>query len=158
MRTLEDEIIFRIKEQIGIINTFINDIDKLALEQNKDSEIIVELKKTNPNLSATDVKDRLVNIAMISWRIYIMKEQLEKHHLTILREFETVANLMKVDLQLNQSEKELLEKLPIGIQLLFIPTNEGLKPFDEKVYKELEQRQLNAYSSDESIEEFFKHF
>lgn len=151
MRTLEEDLVFRIKEQIGHLKLFVDETDRLHSEVKKESEIVRELKKSNPSLKPKDVSERLVSIMMNSWRIYVLTEQATKYHLPILREFELMAKVNKVELNLTENEKEISERLPSGVQILLIPGSEGLKPFDEAVFNQLELNQNELYSKEESL-------
>jgi plasmid replication initiation protein len=128
---MEELIKQKALEQLGFIKMFLKSIEEDSKQILIDYEVVKTMKAKNPDLTYEDVKEHLINYGYFSGIVELKNQQVLNRHIVLFNEYLILAKALGVELGFSEDDQKMIDNLSDPPTMLFVPTKEGLKYFDE---------------------------
>jgi hypothetical protein len=158
-KKIEHYVKDKAKEYLRIIGTFQEALSQDNIANSTDASEIKALCKDKPETTHKEVADKLSNIQVRSWEMYIKDLDMTKF-MRPLVEFVTMAELFEIELDFDEEDRKFYDYICKSYGSLFIEKNGRLQVIAEEQFAELKKmasdnskQELNLISTFQSITE-----
>lgn len=155
MSQTENYLKSQVKERLTRANIFENRVNSDRERAVTLQRELQEYKKANPDKGYEEVRDKLIETQKIHYYSALIEMQL-KQEVGLIKEFTTMADMLKVDLDLDDEQKEIIRFIQTMNNNFFVTNEKGeIIIQDEENKKMLEQGMSKNLSNEERLKEIW---